>query len=202
MVRIPYDRSIFADVGLTADPYYPLAVRQQPPAPLPRTALDQLDALYRLARHLTGNDDEAEDLVQETYARALGKGSQFVAGTNLRAWLFRILRHLYIDGYRRARINPVRGDVEADESSADAGGTRELLRGDEELDRLRGVVAEDIEAALQALSTDARTVVLLDLEGFTEGELAEVLGCSAGTIKSRLSRARAALRERLRDYAR
>ncbi|MDP9001267.1 MAG: sigma-70 family RNA polymerase sigma factor [Myxococcota bacterium] len=177
-------------------------MRQQPPAPLPRTALDQLDALYRLARHLTGNDDEAEDLVQETYARALDKGSQFAAGTNMRAWLFRILRNLYIDGYRRARINPVRGDVDADQSSTDAGGTHEPLRGDEELDRLRGVVAEDIEAALQALSTDARTVVLLDLEGFTEGEVADVLGCSAGTIKSRLSRARAALRERLRDYAR
>lgn len=202
MVRIPYNQSLFADVGLAANAYHSLAVRQQPSAPLPRSALDQLDALYRLARHLTGNDDEAEDLVQETYARALGKGSQFVAGTNLRAWLFRILRNLYIDRYRRARSNPVRGDVEADESSADTGRTRELLRGDEELDRLRGVVAEDIEAALQSLSTDARTVVLLDLEGFTEGELAEVLGCSAGTIKSRLSRARATLRERLRDYAR
>jgi RNA polymerase sigma-70 factor (ECF subfamily) len=180
---------------------YAPVVRDRPIPTLPREALDHLDALFRLARHLTGDDDDAEDLVQETYARAVGARARFAEGTNLRAWLFRILRNLFIDSYRRERSSPVQSRLEEDDEQADRA-SPEPLRGDEELERLRSVVAEDIEAALTSLSVDARTIVLLDFEGLTEGELAEVLGCQVGTVKSRLSRARAKLRERLRDYAR
>jgi RNA polymerase sigma-70 factor (ECF subfamily) len=184
---------------------YPASVRDARSPSLPREAMDHLDALFRLARHLTGSDEDADDLVQDTYARAHAAFSQFTPGPDpsrgLRAWLFRILRNLFIDGRRRERNNPVRAGLD-DDNDAPGAGSSEPLRGDDELERLRGIVADDIEAALQALSVDARTVVLLDLEGFTETELAEVLGCSPGTIKSRLSRARAKLRERLRDYAR
>jgi len=169
----------------------------------PRDALRHTDGLFRLALRLTGSDADAEDLVQETFARALGAGSQFAAGTNLRAWLFRILRNAYIDSYRRKRSNPVHPYPNDDSDPSDAAAsTREPLRGDHELERMRAMVGDDIETALATLSIDARTVILLDVEGLTESELAEVLGCSVGTIKSRLSRARAALRERLRDYSR
>jgi RNA polymerase sigma-70 factor (ECF subfamily) len=163
-------------------------------------ALVHADALFRLAYRLTGSEADAEDIVQDTYARAFAASSQFTDGTNVRAWLFRILRNAYIDSYRRERANPVRGGLEVDEDAASP--ARELLRDDEELERLRSVVADDIQAALMTLSADARTVVLLDLEGLTETELATVLGCAVGTVKSRLGRARAALRERLREYAR
>jgi RNA polymerase sigma-70 factor (ECF subfamily) len=195
--------SLVAEVGPAHRVCYPRPVPSEPM--LTRAALEHVDALFRLARHLTGRDEDAEDLVQETFARALGAGSQFKAGTNLRAWLFRILRNAHIDAYRRARISPIGPSRLEDDSpnASDARATdKEPLRGDAELDQLRGLVAGDIEAALASLSVDARTVVLLDLEGLTETELAEVIGCTVGTVKSRLSRARAALRERLRDYSR
>ena len=82
-------------------------------------ALSHADSLFRLAYHLTGTDADAEDLVQDTYARALGATSRFTEGTNVRAWLFRILRNAYIDSYRRERVNPVRGGLE-DEVPPDA----------------------------------------------------------------------------------
>lgn len=176
---------------------YPEAVGKE--TTLPPTAIEHLDGLYRVARSLTGRDGDAEDLVQETYARATAGWAQFAAGTNLRAWLFRILRNAFIDNYRRSRINPVQGGFDEElETPATSG--REPIRGDAELDRLRGVVAADIERALASLGVDARAIILLDLEGFTETELAEALGCAVGTVKSRLARARATLRDRLQDY--
>jgi RNA polymerase sigma-70 factor (ECF subfamily) len=189
-----------AFVGTDGEACYRATV--SPESPLPRAALAHTDALYRVARHLTGRDEDAEDLVQETFARALGARSQFAPGTNLRAWLFRILRNAHIDGHRRARKNPVQATFSDDDPTDVAPSLDDPLRGDEELERLRGVVAEDIEAALASLSVDARAVVLLDLEGLTESELAEALGCKVGAIKSRLSRARAALRIKLSDYSR
>ena len=165
-----------------------------------REALAYADGLYNLARYLTKNPSDAEDLVQETYGRAIKGAAQFTPGTNLKAWLFRILRNAFMSHYRRDRHNPVTGGLDTVAPrlpvAKDIGRQRDSV----EIDRIRKAAAEDIERALLSLSDDARTVILLDLEGLTESESAEVLGCAVGTIKSRLSRARAALRETLREW--
>ncbi|HWZ92371.1 MAG TPA: sigma-70 family RNA polymerase sigma factor [Polyangiaceae bacterium] len=160
--------------------------------------LPQADAMYAFARYLCRDASQAEDLVQDAFARALDAEAQFAVGTNLKAWLFRILRNAFLDRRRRERKNP----VELREVADDIDDSRDTwLRGDIELDRLHRLVASDIEAALARLSDDARSVVLLDLEGFTEKEIATVMDIAVGTVKSRLARARAVLREALQEYA-
>jgi RNA polymerase sigma-70 factor (ECF subfamily) len=168
---------------------------------LGHAALAYADVLHNLARYLTGKDTDADDLVQETYARALQAAGQFTPDTNLKAWLFRILRNTFISRYRRERNNPVVGGFDTTAPAVAVSAEEHWFRDDAELDRLRKVVATEIEAALMTLSEDARTVILLDLEGLTEDEVAGVIGCPVGTVKSRLARARAALRLRLKDYA-
>jgi RNA polymerase sigma-70 factor (ECF subfamily) len=167
-------------------------------SPLREGALEHLDSLHQFARYLSGSAADAEDLVQETYVRALRAASTFAEGTNLRSWLFRILRNAFIDAQRRTRWT-AEGDA-CESAAADAPFAREPLFGDVEMEALRGAVASDIERALAALTADARSVVLLDLEGFRQGEVAEILGCAPGTVKSRLARARESLRKRLGRY--
>jgi RNA polymerase sigma-70 factor (ECF subfamily) len=153
--------------------------------------LAHVDALYNLARYLSGNAGDAEDLVQETFARALAAERQF-DGAHLKAWLFKILRNVFIDGHRKGKAQLT--------SDGDGPFDADRLPAPGELEALRPLLASELEAALLALSDEGRTVVLLDLEGMTEAEVATVLGCAVGTVKSRLSRARAALRAKLKDY--
>ena len=176
--------------------------RDDESASLGQEALAYADTLYNLARYLTGNATDAEDLVQETYARALAAAGRFEAGTNLKAWLFRILRNTFLSLARRRRSNPTIGGLDTVTPEVEAHAGQAWLRDDIELDRLRKLVAEEIERALMSLSEDARMIILLDLEGLTEVEVAAVLDCPVGTVKSRLSRARQALRRQLQDYAR
>jgi len=159
--------------------------------------MEHLDALYDHGRYLTRNDADAEDLVQETYARALGAAASF-AGGNLKAWLFRIQRNAFIDLRRRKRGGTAVVDLDEVADPASGGGPAR----EDQPAQLRRVTSAEVEAALFSLSDEARAIVLLDLEGFTETEVAEILGCPLGTVKSRLSRARAALRDKLKDYAR
>ncbi|HEY3668854.1 MAG TPA: sigma-70 family RNA polymerase sigma factor [Polyangiaceae bacterium] len=171
-----------------------------PEPPFGMRLLEQADALYNFARYLSRDPVMAEELVQDAFARALSAEARFDPASNMKAWLFRILRNAFLDAKRRDRRNPVtlrEASDEPDEPEA----SDALLRGDIELDRLRNLVARDIESALNRLSDDARTVVLLDLEGFSETQIASVMDSAVGTVKSRLARARASLREELREYA-
>ncbi len=168
---------------------------------LGREALAYADTLHNLARYLTRSESDAEDLVQETYVRALQAAARFTPGTNLKAWLFRILRNAHLSRYRSERHSPVDGRIDDTAGAAEAVQDGPSLRDHLELGQTRRLVGRDIEAAMRTLTEDARTVIMLDLEGLTESETALVLGCPAGTVKSRLSRARAALREKLADYA-
>jgi RNA polymerase sigma-70 factor, ECF subfamily len=164
--------------------------------------LVHLDALNRVALRLTRSAGDAEDLVQETYLRAYRGADRFQPGTNLRAWLFRVMRNAFLDGRWRESRNPVDAVEDLEAVPAADGGGGGLLRGDAELERLRRIVASEIEGALRALPEDARMVVLLDVEGLVEAEIAVVMECAPGTVKSRLYRARLALRRRLADYRR
>ena len=168
-------------------------------ARLMREALAYADALHDFAYHLTANATEAEDLVQETYARALGAAEQFAAGSNLKAWLFRILHHLFIDNYRRERSRRTEGGLDTTDGDA-VERQGDPVQHEMEQGQLKQVVGHEIEAALMRLTPDARLVVLLDLQGFSEAETASLLECAPGTVKSRLYRARATLRELLRDH--
>lgn len=165
-----------------------------------RDALAHADALHNLAHYLTRNPAAAEDLVQETYARALGGAGQFVEGTNLKAWIFRILRNTFIDLYRRQLQHRTDGGLDtviSDHQPAD----REAGTGNEgESQQWRQVVGHEIEKAMMSLGEDARLAILFDLEGFSEAEMADLLDCAPGTVKSRLFRARTALREKLQEY--
>jgi RNA polymerase sigma-70 factor (ECF subfamily) len=159
-------------------------------------ALAELDALYNLARYLTGNDADAEDLVQETYSRALAGADRFERGSNLKAWLFTIERHAFIDLWRKASRRPTPDGLEPG-GTAGLVGAEETAPSEPERELVQATTRAVLEAALMTLPEDGRTVILLDAEGLTETEIGDVLGCPVGTVKSRLSRARTALRQRL-----
>lgn len=168
-------------------------------------AMGYLDQLYGAALRMTRNPSDAEDLVQETYTKAFASFHQYTPGTNLRAWLYRILTNTYINLYRKAQRQPkISGDGEQIEDwqlaraeSHQSTGLRSAEM--EALDRMPdGVVLE----ALNELSPDFRQAVLLaDVEGFSYKEIAEIMDTPIGTVMSRLNRGRAQLRAMLAEHA-
>ncbi len=173
--------------------------------PFESEALTFLDALYRTALRMTRSEADAEDLVQETYIKALRFREQFTPGTNLKAWLFRILTNTFINTYRRRQTQPEFTELEdVDEFSL----YRRMsdLRtssapGDPEATLLDGLVDTQVKDALAELPEKFRSVVLLDVEGFSYKEIAEMLDIPIGTVMSRLHRGRKFLQKRLLDLA-
>lgn len=157
-------------------------------------ALAHLDALYGYAMTLTRDATEAQDLVQETYLRATGAANQPDPDSNLKAWLFVIMRNAWLNQLRHNQSGPRFVDLETSEQAEDT-------RGNPHVVYLRKLEREQVRAAIEKLPDAYREIVVLrDLEGFTYQEIAMVLDCPAGTVMSRLGRARAKLREALASW--
>lgn len=169
-----------------------------------RDALEYLGQLYGGALRMTRNPTEAEDLVQDTYLKALASFHQFEPGTNLRAWLFRILTNTFISGYRKKKRDPYKGgsddleDWQLTRASTDA---TEGLRS-AEVEALAAITDSEVVDAMTSLPEEFRVAVYLaDVEGFAYKEIAEMMDTPTGTVMSRLHRGRKMLREKLGQYA-
>ncbi len=169
---------------------------------LQQEALGHIDSLYRTAVRMTRNPPDAEDLVQETYLRAFRSIDRFTPGTNLRAWLFKIMTNAFINEYRKRTRQPRStslDDVEEYYVYAHLidSGIQPESRGPEE-EVLAGITDDNVVSALESLSDDFRQVVLLaDVEGFAYREIADILDIPIGTVMSRLHRARRRLQRLL-----
>src|SRR6266540_3142541 len=181
-----------------------------PPAPSPaaeadkrasfeREALVHLDSLYRVALRLTGNPAEADDLVQETMLKAYRAWHQYERGTNAKGWLLTILRHAFINEYRRRTRHPETVDVDTIEPFAVFS---EVQDDDPQGAFFDRIVDDEVLKAIDRLPEAFReTLVLSDVEGMSYQEIAKILEIPVGTVKSRLFRARQALQGKLYEYA-
>lgn len=170
-----------------------------------RQALPFLDSLYNTAYRLARNAEDAEDLVQETYLKAYRSFDQFTPGTNLKAWMFKILKNAFINEYRRRQTVPAESDFAEIEENLESHLRPEAAGQikDPEQEALEGALDEGVQRALDELPPDYRiAVVLADLEGFSYKEIADILEIPVGTVMSRLYRGRKLLEEVLLSYAR
>ncbi|MBI5730412.1 MAG: sigma-70 family RNA polymerase sigma factor [Ignavibacteriales bacterium] len=175
---------------------------QQRYAEFEKEAVPHLDVVYNFALRMTGDEDDADDLVQETYLKAFRFFDKFEKGTNCKAWLFRILKNSFINDYRKTTKEPNKVDYD------DIQNFYENIKADEvetqhyEEDAFSNLLDDEISKAISELPEDFRTVVILsDIEGFTYEEIADFVDIPVGTVRSRLHRARKMLYVQLFDYA-
>lgn len=167
-----------------------------------REALPHMDALYNFALRMTGDSDDANDLVQDTFLKAFRFFDKFEKGTNCKAWLFRIMKNTFINTYRKKTKEPDKVDYEEVENfyeNIKASSTDSAHLEKEIYDNL---LDDDISSAIASLPDDFKTVIILsDIEGFTYDEIADFTDCPVGTVRSRLHRARKMLFAKLHKYA-
>jgi RNA polymerase sigma-70 factor (ECF subfamily) len=169
-------------------------------------AIPFMDQLYAAAMRMTRNAADAGDLVQETYAKAYAAFAQFEQGTNLKAWLYRILTNTFINSYRKNQRQPYQNAID-DLEDWQLGSAESLTQGrstrSAEAEAIDHLPDSDVKEALQSIPEDFRLAVYLaDVEGFSYQEIADIMKTPVGTVMSRLHRGRRLLRERLADYAR
>jgi len=163
-----------------------------------QAALTHLDALYGFAMTLTRNQTEAEDLVQETYLRAVRAFGRLLPDSNLKGWMFAIMRNAWLNQLRHTRSGPRFVELDAEEDHAEWLGQ---LANDPHVLYLRKLEHEEIRVAIDSLPHLYREIVVLrDIEGFSYQQIAGILGCPAGTVMSRLGRAREKLRRLLSEW--
>ncbi|WP_280796615.1 sigma-70 family RNA polymerase sigma factor [Aurantimicrobium minutum] len=168
-------------------------------------AMEHIDKLYAHAMRKTGNHVDANDLVQETYLKAFAAFDQFQQGTNIKAWLHRILENTYINQYRKLQNQPYYSPLEEleDWQLGDAESRTATSSRSAEAEAIDHLPASAVKDALQTIPEDFRAAVyLVDVEGYSYQEVADIMDTPTGTVMSRLHRGRKLLREQLADYAR
>lgn len=167
-----------------------------------REAVPHMDSLFNFALKMTGDSDDASDLLQETYLKAFRFWDKFEKGTNCKAWLFRIMKNTYINTYRKNTKEPDKVDYEEIENFYENIKPSSTDSAHLEKDIYDNLLDDELSEAISSLPEDFRTVVILcDIEGYTYDEIADFVDVPVGTVRSRLHRARKMLFTKLHKYA-